>query len=277
MLLMATAGPLGFMVAIIVVLGLGLLLPVYLFVAGPRTAWLPISFGTATVVLLAIAVIGAKPGPAYPKPDQMFYVVNYDQGTATWATFGLKEDAWTSQFLARQGSVTALSSFVPDLIYPGAHVLQRTAPPVTLAPQTVSVLEDLTEDGLRRLTLSIASPRYSPEFSFFVESESAVITAKLDGAQLQDGRVQHAALKSADNGQAGAPAKPQLSVRCYGFSKEPAILVLQVREGIQIKLHVFEQSYHLPVIPTLEVQPRSAEFVEARVGDGTIVYRSFTF
>ena len=277
MLLLATAGPTGFVVVIIVVLGVGLLLPVCLFVAGPRATWLPISLGAAAVALLTLAVIGAKPGPDYPKQDHMFYVANLDQGTANWATLELKEDAWTSQFLSGQGSVTELSEFVPDLLYPGTDVLRSAAPVVELAPPSVSVLEDRTEDGQRHLKLSIGSPRNSPEFSVFVESEAGVILAELDGARLQDGRVRYVGLKPSDNGEGGAQSIPRLSLRCYGFSKEPATLVLAAQKDTPIRLHVFERSYQLPVISTFEVRPRSAEFAEARFGDGTITYRSFTF
>jgi len=84
-------------------------------------------------------------------------------------------------------------------------------------------------------------------------------------------------LKSSGGDEASGLANPQLSVRCHGFSKEAATLVLQTGEGIQVKLHIFERSYQLPVISNLEVRSRGAEFVEARFGDGTIVYRSFTF
>jgi hypothetical protein len=277
MLLVALAGPMGFIVSIIVVLCLGLLLPIYHLISRPRPIWVPALLISAAVVLLGTAVIRADRSTEYPKQNHIFYIANLDNGTAIWATLENREDGWTSQFFDNQGSVIALSNFIPDWRYPYVSVLQRPAPVSDLASPTVKVLEDVTEGDLRRLKLQIASPRLSPEVAVYVESGVDVVAAKLNETVLQDDRVQDVSTKDFPP-EGRTPTNLQLKLRCYGLSKDGETLQLETRTGSPVRVHIIEHSYNLPLIPNWEVKPRTAEFCEARsLGDGTLTYRSFTF
>lgn len=282
-LLIATAGPMGLVVVALVALGTGLLLPMSRLISLRRPAW-PVLLGwpalmaASAIVLLTIAVLSARRGPEYPKEDQIFYVANLDQHQAIWATFERKEDGWTSQFFANQGSVIELSKFIPDYTYPKARIFQAAAPLVELAPPTVDVLEDRASDGIRHLTLLIRSPRRSPEVSLFVESEAKVVAANLDGKPLPDAWAQAVTVKDSPDNAAAKLSEPQLRVRCYGLATEGATLLLETEVRARVKLHIVERSYNLPTIDAPGLRPRSAEFTEARTfGDGIIAYRSFTF
>jgi subfamily B ATP-binding cassette protein MsbA len=275
LILIAMAGPMSFLATIVAVLVAALLLPIQRSISHPGTVWLPALLGTTAAVLLAIAVIGAKPGPAYPKEDQVLYIANLDKGKSIWATLEKREDAWTSQFFTGQGSFSELSTFIPDWIYPGGRVLMRASPMIDLTSPAVSILEDKKGDNLRRLKLLINSPRRSPELSIFVESDVAI--AELNGAPVQTGLVTPIGLKDVSGGY-GAQQNSRRIVKYYGLPKTGATLLLEAREAFPIKIHVIERSYDLPTIPNFEVKSRDAGYQVARsLGDGTITYRSFTF
>jgi hypothetical protein len=276
LMLLALIGPMGFVVTALVVLTAALLLPLSRFLTPHRVAWLPALFGAAGVLMFALAMIEARPGPAYPKEDQVFYMANLDQGKTIWATLEQREDAWTSQFFANQGSVSELSKFMPDYLYGNPPMLQRPAPVIELAQPTVSVLKDETLDNDRRqLRLSVNTARQSPELFVFVESDAKVELPELDGALTDRDRAQ---LPTSNNADGGAPGTPQVSVKYSGLTGDGASLLLETRKGASVKLHVVERSYDLPKIPGFDVKPRGAEFETLRsLGDGTIAYRSFTF
>jgi subfamily B ATP-binding cassette protein MsbA len=276
LILIAMAGPMSFLATIVVVLIAALLLPIQRSVSRPGAVWLPSLLGTSAAVLLAIAIVGAKAGPAYPKEDHVLYIANLDQGKSIWATLEQKEDAWTSQFFAGQGSISELSKFIPDWIYPGGRVLQRASPMIDLTSPAVSIVEDKKGDNIRRLKFLINSPRRSPEVSIFVESDVAI--TELDPASGQSGQfLTPVGLKDVSGGDS-AQQNSRRSVKYYGLPKTGATLMLETRVAAPIKIHVIERSYNLPTIPNFEVKSRSAGFQVARsLGDGTITYRSFTF
>jgi hypothetical protein len=269
---------------ILIVLGGGLLLPVYELISAPRAYWAPTGLALGAAALLLTSMIEAKPSPTYPNENQVFYMANLDQGSAVWATLlNDKEDAWTSQFFAGQGRVVELSKFIPDALYPGARIFQRTAPKIDLAPPTVEVLESGAADGGHILKLLINSPRRSPETSIFVEAATEIAGVELDGLRLRDdwGRDPAPMNSNGDsNGnRAGQPKPPsKLCFRYHGLAKDGVTLLLKTRASAPVRIHVFERSYHLPDIPGLQTRPRAAGFMEAgELGDGIITYRSFTF
>lgn len=276
--LLALAGPMGFVVTFLVVLTAALLLPLYHLVARPGAAWAPALTAAVAVALFAVAIRQARPGSDYPKEDQVFYAANLDQGKAEWATLEQSEDDWTSQFFRGQGSVSELSALMPDYLYGNMPMLQRAAPAVELAPPTVSVVEDTTPGGDRRLLrLSVNSPRRCPELFVFIESDAGVRMPELTAALPAS---QRAALPGANALAAGGepPSGAPKSVKFTALPSEGATLLLETKKGAPLKLHVVERSYDLPQVPGLEVKPRGAEFQPVRsLGDGTITYRSFTF
>jgi len=269
---------------ILIVLGSGLLLPVYQAISAPRAYWAPTGLAIGAAVFLLTAIIGAKPSHAYPNENQVFYMANLDQGSTVWATLlNDKEDSWTSQFFAGRGSVIELSKFIPDALYPGARIFQRAAPKIDLAPPTVEVLESGAAEEGRRLKLLINSPRRSPETSIFVETATEIASAELDGLRLRDDWGRSPAPTSSNgnsNGDSTGQPKPpsKLCLRYYGLAKDGVTLLLKTRASAPVNIHVFERSYHLPDIPGLQTQARAAEFIEAgEIGDGIITYRSFIF
>jgi Peptidase family M28 len=279
LILLALAGPMGFIVTFLVVLTAALLLPLYQLVARPGAAWAPALTTAAAVALFAVAVRQARPGPDYPKEDQVFYADNLDQGKAAWVTLEQSEDGWTSQFFDGQGRVSDLSTLMPDYLYGNAPMLERSAPALELAPPTVSVVKDETPEGDRRLLrLSVNSPRRCPELFVFVESDAGVrmpeLTAALPASQRAALPGSNALAAGGGEPRGGAP----VSVEFEALPSEGATLLLETKKGVPLKLHVIERSYELPQVPGLEVKPRGAEFQAVRsLGDGTITYRSFTF
>jgi hypothetical protein len=268
----AVAGPLAVGVTVLAVLTAALLLPVNQVVARVAPAWSPSALAMASIVMFAVAVGQAKPGPAYPKEDQMFYVANLDQGKAIWATLEDREDGWTSQFFSNNGSVTDLSQFIPYDVFGGARVLQRPTPAIAIDAPTLRVVEDQSDDTQRRLKLLLTSPRQSPQIAVFVESDANVQALDLNSKATG---FQPAAYSGNENGK---PNNPQVSVTYYGLTASGASLMLETSKGASIKVHVVERSYELPHLPSFEVKPRTAEFQELRsIGDGMITYRSFTF
>lgn len=278
-ILLALPGPMGFVVTFLVVLTAALLLPLYQLVSRPGAVWVPALTAAAAVAFFAVAVLQAKPGPGYPKENQVFYAANLDQGKAVWATLEQSEDAWTSQFFAGQGGVGDLTSVMPDYLYGNMPMLQRPAPVVELASPSVSVVGDETDDGdRRRLRLTVNSPRQSPELFVFVESDASLRMPELNRALPEAERMLMPGANGLVGEGGGAQASPPTSVKYVALPREGASLLLETRKGAPVKLHVLERSYELPKIPGFEVKPRGAEFQAVRsLGDGTITYRSFTF
>jgi hypothetical protein len=173
-----------------VVLLLALLLPLVRLMLAPNRWLLP---GFAALVCVAFMVAGSLTagfGKSGPKPTNLFYVLNADNGKAIWASSDKKLNEWTSQFIpegAPRGPITEYMPTPPTemmmMMMPGGMQSywnsQTTAVPLE-APRA-EVVSDTTEDGARRLRLHVSSTRSPSVISVFVESDTQLVRVEVDG------------------------------------------------------------------------------------------------
>ena len=237
-------------VLILIVLVLALMLPMIEFVARANKWVVP---AIALVVGIIFVVQGHRTThytKNHPKPTDVFYAVNADNNTAVWASANPR-DEWTSQFFPEG----AENSPIPDYVSFPRGFLHSSAPAVDLAPPVISPVSDLTENGVRRISINIRSQRQVPIISFSIESDTEITGAKING--------KHTAMSSGPSmpqmqapgpsfgpmgqgGQMGQMQRPRWGFSYYAPPEQGIDLVLETKSHEPIRARVVEQSYGLP-------------------------------
>lgn len=255
-------------VVILVVLLLALLLPHLDLIQAPNHWLLP---GLAVVVSLLFVVLGSWTSGFdrdRPQPGNIFYVLNADSGKAVWASTDEQLDNWTAQFFTEGLKKGSINDYLPT---PYNRFSSSQAPVASLSAPEVSLLDDNTNNDVRRVRLRITSRREAPFIGVTIESPTDVIGASVNG-------------KHIDNSQMPAPSDPNRAWRLlyYGPPPEGIDLDLEVRPSQPLKLRVIDQSFELPASLTAALKPRPADKIPTAYpfnpfGDATIVTRSFAF
>src|SRR5215213_10044670 len=143
-------------VAVLLVLLLGLLVPHLALVARPNKWVLPGASVLVSVVLLLIGILRPHFDAAHPKPNSLFYGLDANAGTAIWGSFDDEPDEWTARFLSSRPESRPLPAFFAITSTP---YLQMTAPIAPLDAPNVELLDDKSNNGVRTLHLRLTSPR----------------------------------------------------------------------------------------------------------------------
>ena len=142
------------LVAIIVVGYLSLSFPLLELAGRPNRQWLPNLALLAATAFVLVGVLSAGPDAEHPAPSTLAYVMDRDLGSAYWVTTQASNDGWVEQFVGTEIEWEQL-----DHLIPGAQRRYRIAEaPVDdgkLTGARIEVLEDLVEDGTRRVRVAI--------------------------------------------------------------------------------------------------------------------------
>lgn len=229
-------------VAVLLALLCGLLVPHFRLLAGSRPWAFPLAAGLACVVLVAggLAAAAADGGP---KTNSVFYALNADTGEALWASGDRASDQWTAQFFTSGGQRREVREFFPladDNMYLTAAAERAPLP----APE-VSVVEDAQDGSTRTLRLRVRSPRQAPLVSLYARAEGGLIGASLDGAEMP-GRATPGGI---------------WAVNCYALPAEGVELTLRLKAPGKVRVRVNDISYSLP--ESFPVKPRPADILPA--------------
>ena len=143
-------------VAALVVLLMGLLIPHLALIAIPNRWLLPRAAFCLSLIMLLSGSFTAGFDAKHPKPNSLFYGLNSDTGKAVWASANAQTDTWTSHYLDNKALPSKLDDFLPAVT---RKFLNSPAPVVPLTPPKIETLSDTIQKDVRFINLQITSPR----------------------------------------------------------------------------------------------------------------------
>src|ERR1043165_297363 len=288
-----------------VVLLLALLLPLVRLMLAPNRWLLP---GFSALVCVAFMVAGSLTagfGKNEPKPTNLFYVLNADNGKAIWASSDRKLDEWTSQFIpegAPRGPITEYMPTPPTQMMMlqggGQSYWSSQTSAVPLEIPRAEVVSDTTEDGTRLLHLRVSSTRGASVLSVFVESDTQIEKVDVDGLRRRVMPGPAPGTPQASGGQPpagmiqGQPASGMLprrelrglkwAVSFHAPPPEGFVVGFEIKSPEPIKIRVVDQTYDLPpaLMPSYRPAPdymMPTPYPFDQFSGATFVSKSFTF
>lgn len=253
-------------VVVLVVMLVGLLIPQLRIVTATRSWFFPAIAAVTGLVLLSTGSLTQRFDESHPRSVNIFYALDADAHQAIWASADPTPDKWIMQYLttARRG---AISEYIPQK---SNNFFSQTAPTLALSPPQVELLSDTTSAEIRTLKLRITSPRKAQVITVYMESDTSVQTASLNGKQLDD------------NGAKGGHDNSQTQWRMSYFAPptDGIELTLGVKPSLPVKLRVMDRSYGLAEIPGSSRAERPTWLMpSARLlySDQTLVNRTYSF
>lgn len=247
-------------VAVLVMLQLGLLIP-HLNVMARANKWsVPVLAGLVSVGFLVAGLVTTSFDRQHPKPNNIFYALNADSGKAVWASIDQKPDEWTSQFLSTNPENKPLSEFFSpnDRSW---RVRQNSAPATELAAPQIAVLNDQKSGDVRQLRLRITSTRMAPLLSVYVDSKAEFVSLLVNGKQIDRGN-----------------NKQTWNMRYVAPPAEGVEVALEFKAQEPLKIRVVDQSYSLPEIPNVNLaRPDNTIPSFNGLSDATLVSKTFEF
>ena len=230
---------------ILLVLLLGFLLP-QLKIANYSGKW------ALPVLCLLIAVFlywngGADSGYDNTQPMQsnIMYCLDADATpqNALWVSRYPEPDEWNRQFFPDPRHEPLKE------IYPGEirkkPVLKNAAPLAVVEVPRLTILEDVSEKGLRQLHFNITSSREATIMELILDKKAEISSLVLDG-------------KAVENTKIFAPGKfDYFPVTYHGVPGEGIDVKLECRENHLVEVIVVEKKFGLPEFPGIEPMPPS--------------------
>lgn len=253
-------------VVVLVVMLVGLLIPQLRTLTATRSWLFPGIAAVIGLVLLSAGSLTQRFDESHPRSVNIFYALDADTQQAIWASADPTPDKWTLQYLTT-GRRGAISEYIPQK---SSEFLSQTAPPLALSPPQVDLLNDTTIGDIRSLNLRITSPRKAQVITVYMDSDSSVQTASLNGKQLDADRA----------GAALDNSRTQWRMNYYAPPPEGIELTLRVKPSLPVKIRVMDRSYGLAEIPGSSLAARPAWLMPSPrllYSDQTLVNKSYTF
>jgi hypothetical protein len=156
---------------------------------------------------------------------------------------------------------------MPELFFADSFspYLQSAAPAANLPAPLVTPLDDRTSNGVRALRLRVTSPRNAPVVSIFVDSNTEILKATVNGKRVDDAE-----------DTVTAERRGQWSMRYYALPQEGIEFYCETKSTGPLKLRVVDQSYELPA-QTFRPRPDNIVPSSLWLADSTFVSKSFVF
>ena len=256
-------------VALMLALLGGLLVPQLEVMVGGRRAWLlPVAAAVTGVALLAAGGYVSRFDEQHPRQSNVFYALDGDAQKAVWASGETANgtDEWAARFLPTDSVKGSLGDYVPQR---HLSVISAAAPAQPLAPPEIALLDDALADGARTLRLRVKSARQAPVLMLQV---------------ISDVTVQEAAVgeKRVEIGQQVTPSgvQPNWRLQYYAPPSEGVIVTPKVNSTQPLQLQVIDRSYGLPEMPGVSLNQRPAWLIPSAwqlYSDQTLVDKTYTF
>lgn len=256
---------LSWSVMLLVVLGVGLLIPHLSMLAGKEKWLLPLVALLCCVVLVVIGSFTSKYDTQHPAPTNVFYGLNADTGEAAWVSGDEQLNTWTAQLFPNSQERRPLTALHP---LASMGFFQQPAPAEALAAPEITLLGDSSNDGARTLRLQIKSPRQAPIILLYVDASARVRGAKVNGKHVNFS-------PATAQGKASSP----WSLRYFALPPEGIELALDIMSDKPIQVRAVDQSYGLPALSPLTTNPRPENLTPSpdSYSDSTLVSKTFTF
>jgi hypothetical protein len=252
-------------IAVLVVLLVGLLIPQLALINIPHRWLLPKSAIGLTIAMILAGGLTAGFDANHPKPNSLFYGLNADTGKAIWASADSQTDEWTAQFLSTTPKKDTLTEYFPMV---SRKFLQSQAPTLPLIASKIEILSDGVQDGVRNLHLHITSPRQARILQLSANSDVEIFSASVNDKKIKPTRDRNS-------------QKQGWGLNYFALPQKGIDLTLAVKPSSKFKLKVVEQSDGLPEILSKTFKPRSSSMMSTAfaqgVSDSTLVSKLFTF
>jgi hypothetical protein len=280
-----------------VILLLALLLPLVRLMSSPGRWLLPGLFGLVCVGFLVAGSLSAGFHKNEPRPTNLFYVLNADNGNAIWASSDRQLNEWTSQFIPEGSSRGAITDYMPTPPTPmmqmqgvGLGYWSSRATAMPLDAPHAEVLYDETADGTRTLRLRVSSPRRASVLSVFVESDTPLEQVDVNGLRRRPMADPSADPAASPTPEAPPPPgvprremrRPKWAVSYHAPSPEGFEVGFQMKSTEPLRIRVVDQTYELPtaLMPSNSSAPdymMQTPYPYDQFGGATFVSKSFNF
>jgi hypothetical protein len=251
---------------VMIMLLMGLLIPHFDFISRPSKLFLPSILTSISLILIVIAGFSSGFDKNHRKTNHVFYGLNADTNEAMWASADESPDEWTSQFFAASLQRRALNEFY---FKNARNFLVGKAPAVPLKASELLSLSESNESSMRLLRLRFVPSEQSSAAFFFVDPETKVRGALIDGKRINF---------NADGGH--VESNDGWALRFYSPPAEGLDLTLEIDTTSKpMKIQVVEQRYGLPQIPSWTMRPRPDYMMASpySYSDSTVISKTFSF
>jgi hypothetical protein len=234
-------------VAALVVLTAGLLVPHFDFISRVTGRVLPGALFILGVAFLIRGTIGANFDERHKRPNCVFYVESADAPSSFWASTDLKPDRWTANYLTQKPDAGAMAEFLPGS---AATIIRAEAPPSRLPAPELALIEDTTKDDVRTLKMLLKSARQAPILHILLSPNTPLVGAELNGMAVDGLEV---------SGQASAGNWRRWLY--YALPFEGITLTLRLVPARPVEIRLTDISYGLPELPGFHPEPRPSSMM----------------
>lgn len=247
-------------VIVLVVLLVGLFIPHLSFIATSYKWLLPGALALVSVGLIGAGSLTSGFDRSHPRPASIFYGLDVDKAKAVWASADEAPDSWTQQFFSTGNSRGGLPEYLP---LSSRAFLQAPAPVIQLSAPQLELLNDETNNNVRTLRLRVTSPRQAAVVSLTIDPDTQLTGSAVNGKVIKD--------------QSG-PENPW-ALRYYGLPQQGIEVTLMARSSAPINIRIVDQSYGLPAMQGISMQPRPENMMPSMLpyADSTFVTKSYKF
>lgn len=142
--------------------------------------WLLVAAGCTLVIAMLVAVsFTARFDSNHPLPTSLAYAFDTDQGKAYWFSEDRYLNEYSSQYIEENARLENAPEFFPD----ESILIRRGAAPIfsELRGPALTVLDDRTENGIRRVRVRIKSARNANWLYLFLASQHTVVLTAING------------------------------------------------------------------------------------------------
>jgi hypothetical protein len=232
-----------------VVLLLGLLLPVFEFLAPSRRRWMPLGALLASLALLGTATGLSGFDAAHPKTNTVIYWLDANQNQARWITVddsrsgrgtSAQLDEWTRQFFPNGGQESSVNPWLSGWFTIQFPALEAAAPVADLPSSSLVVLSDETTGTVRRSRLHIAIPDAVQNTHIVVQASAPMAALTVNGSTIDLRR----------------QLVEGMQINVLGRQPDGVTLELAVSAGDPVHVSVQDRILGLPSMPGLSITPR---------------------
>jgi len=264
------------------VLMFGIFIPYVDMLSGNHEGLLAAAIAVAGIALFFIGLRAGRFSDAQPRPDSIFYLLDADAGSATWASLDRAPDRFTAQFFqshVRAGSLALLTGEIAPLArnadwaghkpagaaglfcqLNGGATIEGDAPPAELPAPALNVIDDSTSGGMRTATIHIAPAQGAPIVWITIARGVKVLDSSIDGKS------------------PGAGPSDGYSAWFWGAPEGGFDLTIKLAQPGPFRINVIDQSNWLPSFPGMAITPRSADLMPAQFllfDSATLIRKTF--
>ncbi len=178
-----------------------------------------------------------------PLQSNVMYCLDADseQQKALWVSKYPEPDKWNRQFFPKPRKEPLKEIYPPEIRK--RPVLKNDAPVVGIHVPCLTLLEDATESGLRRLRFNLSSLRQAPIMELIINKNAGISRMELDGKPVKDAKI-------------FKPGKSNyFRIIYYGVSDKGIDVELECQENRKLNIIVVEKKLGLPDLPGIQPLP----------------------